>query len=79
LCTESFVSCLLSKNIKIKIYETIIVPVVLYHCECRSLALRGEHKLRVFENKLLRRIFGTKWETRTRRPDKTIMRSLKYD
>ena len=51
-------SRMLSKNLKIKIYRTIILPVVLYGCENRSLALREERKLRVFENMLLRRIFG---------------------
>jgi hypothetical protein len=51
-------SSLLSKNVKIKIYRTIILPVVLYGCEGRSLILREECRLRVFENKVLRRIFG---------------------
>ena len=51
-------SSLLSKNLKIKIYRTIILPVVLYGCETWSLALREEHRLRVFENRVLRRIFG---------------------
>jgi len=51
-------SRLLSKNLKIKIYRTIILPVVLYGCETWSLALREERKLRVFENTVLRRIFG---------------------
>ena len=51
-------SRLLSKNIKIKIYRTIILPVVLYGCETWSLTLREERKLRVFENMVLRRIFG---------------------
>jgi hypothetical protein len=50
-------SRLLSKNLKIKIYRTIILPVVLYGCETWSLTLREERKLRVFENKVLRRIF----------------------
>jgi len=50
-------SRLLSKNLKIKIYRTIILPVVLYGCETCSLTLRGERKLRVFENMVLRRIF----------------------
>jgi len=49
---------LLSKNLKIKISKTIILPVVLYGCETWSLALREERKLRVFENMVLRRIFG---------------------
>jgi hypothetical protein len=53
-------SSLLSKNTKIKIHRTIILPVVFYGCETLSLTLRAEHKLRVFENKVLRRIFGPK-------------------
>jgi len=51
-------SSLLSKNIKIKIYRNIILPSVLYGCETCSLALREERRLRVFENRVLRRIFG---------------------
>ena len=53
-------SSLLSKNLKIKIYRTIILPVVLYGCETWSLTLREERRLRVFENRVLRRIFGPK-------------------
>jgi len=53
-------SSLLSKNIKIKIHRTIILPVVLYGCETWSLTLREERRLRVFENRVLRRIFGPK-------------------
>jgi len=49
---------LLSKNLKINIYRTIILPVILYGCENWSLTLREERKLRVFENVVLRRIFG---------------------
>ena len=51
-------SRLLSKKLKIKIYRTIILPVVLYGCEAWSLTLREERKMRVFENMVLRRIFG---------------------
>ena len=51
-------SSLLSKNFKIKIFRTIILPVVLYGCETWSLTLREKHRLRVFENRVLRRIFG---------------------
>ena len=51
-------SRLLSKNLKTKIYRTIILPVVLYGCEAWSLTTREERKLRVFENMVLRRIFG---------------------
>jgi hypothetical protein len=51
---------LLSKNLKIKIYRTIILPVVLYECETWSLTLREERRLRVSENRVLRRVFGPK-------------------
>jgi len=53
-------SSLLSKNIKIKIYRTIILPVALYGCEAQLLTLREEHRLTVFKNRLLRRIFEPK-------------------
>jgi hypothetical protein len=48
---------LLSKNLKIKIYRSIILPV-LYGCEAWSLTLREERRLKVFENRVLRRVFG---------------------
>ena len=47
-------------NLKIKIYKTIILPVVLYGCEAWYLTLREGRRLRVFENRILRRIFGSK-------------------
>ena len=53
-------SSLLSKTLKIKIYRTTILPVVLYGCETWSLTLREERRLRVFENRVLRRVFGPK-------------------
>jgi hypothetical protein len=53
-------SRLLSKNLKIRIYKTIILPVVLYGCETWSLTLREVHRLMVFENRVLRRIFRPK-------------------
>ena len=55
-------SRLLSKKLKVNRYKTIILPVVLYGCETWSLTLREEHRLRVFENKVLRKIFGAKKE-----------------
>jgi len=55
-------SRLLYKNLKIKIYRTIILPVVLYGCETWSLTLREERKLRVFENMVLRRISGPRMD-----------------
>ncbi|KAJ4446673.1 hypothetical protein ANN_13370 [Periplaneta americana] len=51
---------LLSKNLKVRIYKTVILPVLLYGCETWTLTLREEHRLRVFENKVLRKIFGAK-------------------
>jgi hypothetical protein len=53
-------SCLLSKNVKIRIYKIIILPVVLYEFKTWSLILKDKHRLRVFENRVLRRIFGPK-------------------
>jgi hypothetical protein len=55
-------SRLITKNLKIKIYKTVILPIVLYGCETWSLTLGEEHRLRVFENRVLRRIFGPKGE-----------------
>ena len=55
-----FSSSLLYKNLKIKIYRTILLPVVLYGCETWSLTLREESRLRVFQKRVLRRIFGSK-------------------
>jgi hypothetical protein len=53
-------SHLLSKNINIRIHKTVIFPAVLYNCETWSLTLRKELTARVFENGVLRRIFGPK-------------------
>jgi hypothetical protein len=53
-------SRLLSKYVKIRIYKTEILPVVLYGFVTLALSLRDEHGLRVFENRVLRRIFGQK-------------------
>jgi hypothetical protein len=55
--TNKFVY-LISKNVKIKIYRNVIFPVLLYGCKTWSLTLREEHRLRVFENRVSRRIFG---------------------
>ena len=59
-------SSLLSKNLNINIHRTIILPVVLYGCETWSLTLREERRLRMFENRVLRRIFGPKRDEVTR-------------
>jgi hypothetical protein len=53
-------SRLLSKKVKIRICKSIILPVILYGCETWSPTLREEHSLRVFENRMLRRLFGLK-------------------
>jgi hypothetical protein len=56
---QNFLSShLLSRNIKIRVYKTIILLVVIYGCEAWSLTLRGEHGLRVSENRVLGEIFG---------------------
>jgi hypothetical protein len=58
---QSLLSSLLqSRNVTVKIYKTVILPVVLYGCETWSVTLREVHRLRVFENRLLRRIFRPK-------------------
>jgi hypothetical protein len=49
---------MLSKHVKIRIYQTTILPVVLHGCETWSVTLRAGHRLRVFENRVLRRMFG---------------------
>jgi hypothetical protein len=62
---------LISKNLKIKIYRTIILPDVLYGCETRSRILREVRRLRVFENRLLMGIFGLKRDEVKRGVEKT--------
>ncbi|KAJ4438263.1 hypothetical protein ANN_14202 [Periplaneta americana] len=57
---SSFYLSLLSKNLKVRIYITVILSVVMYGCETWTLTLREEQRLRVFENKVLRKIFGAK-------------------
>jgi hypothetical protein len=54
-----------SKSTKIRVYRTIILPVVLYGCETWSLTVREEQRLRVFENRVLRSIFGPKMDETT--------------
>jgi hypothetical protein len=62
---------LLSKNLKIRIYKTIILPVVLYGCKTWSLTIREEHRVGMFENRVQRRIFGPKRDEVTRKWSKT--------
>jgi hypothetical protein len=59
-CQNLLSSCLMSKNIEIRIYKTIILPVVLCGHETWSLTLREECRLRMLENSVLRRVFGPK-------------------
>jgi hypothetical protein len=66
----------LSSNVKVKIYKTIILPVVLYECESWSLTLREEHRLRVFGNRVLRRIFGPKRDEVTKEWRKLLNEEL---
>jgi hypothetical protein len=74
-CYHSAQKCLssrlLRKNLKIGLYETIILPVVLYGCETWSLTLKEEHRQMVFENRVLRRIFEPKRDEVTRGWEKT--------
>jgi hypothetical protein len=63
------------KNLKIKIHRTIILPVILYGCETWYLTLREERRLRVFENRVLRRIFGPRRKGVTGEWRSYIMRS----
>jgi len=70
-------SSLLSKNLKIQMYGTIILPLVLYGCETWLLTLREECRLRVFENRVLRRIFGLKRDEVTREWRKLHIEGLK--
>ena len=62
---ESFVFQFAIQSVKIKIYRTIILPVVLYVCGTCSLTMREDRRLRVFENMVLRKIFGPKREELT--------------
>jgi hypothetical protein len=67
---------LLSKNLKIKIYRTIILPVVLYGCETWTLTLRKESRLMLFENRVPRRIFGPRRDAVQGSGENYILRSL---
>jgi hypothetical protein len=69
-------SSVLYKNIKIKIYRNIILLVVWYGCETWSLTLTEERNLKVFENRVLRRVFGPKKDELTGSGENYIMRSL---
>jgi hypothetical protein len=60
----------LSKNVEIRIYRTIILPVVLYGCETWPLPLREDHSVPLFENRVVRKIFWTKEGWSDRRVEK---------
>ena len=64
------------ENSKFLLYRTIILPVVLYGCETWSLTMRAERRLRVFENRVLRRVCGPKRDEVTGNGENYIMRSL---
>jgi hypothetical protein len=68
-------SSLLSKTVKIKIYRTMILPVVLYGCESWSRILNEERRLKVFLNSMLRRVFGPKKDEARRSGENYIMQS----
>lgn len=70
-------SKVLSRNLKIRIYRTIILPVLLYGCETWSLKLGNENKFRLFENKILRAIFGTWIDKTTGEASSDIVRIIK--
>ena len=69
-------SRLLSQNLKIKVYITTMLPVVLYGCETWSLTLKEVRRLRVFENRVSRRVFGPKRDEEQGNGENYIMRSL---
>ena len=69
-------SSLIPKQISIKIYRTVMLPVVLYGCETSSLKMREESRLQVFENRVLRRIFGPKKQGNRGLGENYTMRSL---
>jgi len=64
--TSCFTDCALLATVKIKMYKTISLPVVLYGCETWSGALKEEHRLTVFESRALRKIFGPQKDGITR-------------
>jgi hypothetical protein len=68
----------LYRNIKVKIYKTIILPLVLYGCGIWFLTIREQHGLRVFGNRGLRRIFGCKRYEVTGRRRKLMMMTSKF-
>jgi hypothetical protein len=73
---EPFVLSPAVKNVKVRIYKIIILPVILCGCETWSLIVREEHKLRVFENRVVRRIFGPKRDGVTESGENCITRSF---
>jgi hypothetical protein len=76
LVQNVFSSSLLSQNIKIMVYRAIILPFVLYGCEAWSPTLREECRLRMYENRVLRRKFGPKKDKEQGSGENYIMRSL---
>jgi sorting nexin-29 len=78
-CDQNLLSSrLMSKNLQIRTYKMKILPVILYGCETWSLPLREEHRLKVFEKRVLRIIFGLKWGEVTESGENCIMRSFVF-
>jgi hypothetical protein len=75
--SKNLSSPLIPKTPKIKIYKTVILPVVLYECETWSLTLREEQRLRVFENRVLKK-FGSKRRKRDRGENCIMMKFIAY-
>jgi hypothetical protein len=75
LGAESFVFQVATQKLTIRIYRTIILPFVLYGCETWSLTLKVERRIRVFENRVLRGIFGPKRDELTGNGENYIVRS----
>ena len=77
-CRIFFFQFYIKKNVNIKIYKIIILPVVLYGCETWSMTLRKERRLRVCGNRVLRKIFGPKKDKVTREWRKLHNEELNY-
>jgi hypothetical protein len=69
-------SSLLSKNIKVQVHRTIILPLILFGCEAWFLTLRKEHRVRVFKDRVLRKIFGPKRDEVQASGEDYIMRTF---
>jgi len=75
---ESFVFQFATQNVRIRVYRTIILPVVSYRCETWSLQLREKHRLRLCENEVLRKVFRPERDKVKGSGENYIMRSLMF-